>query len=313
MQFGDWLIAMLLALAPWVVRSAVKLTTLFAAWCWMHVAAWSIAALFCVEASTPTTVGTLAPHLRYAAAVITCLPMTAVLGAKKPQHHAWQAIVAALAMVLFLPIAQSFAFPSPTGFSPHPAWLSFVILMFAMGPLNYAGGPRFLSASLFFLGQLSVLSPFLPLLTQFQLFCFRASPACFFLASCLLELGYQYWQPRRTGWNGAWLDLRDLYGAFWGFRLIERAHEFSQQFHSPWVLGWRGFYFSPTEVSQAIKESPRDVGENGKHDEHKTTVHSDCEITDRYLLSVRGVWKRFVEESWIAQRVNGNELLTMQR
>ena len=268
----------------------VQRTTLMAAWWWMQAGACVTALWIALDSGLQSPLPGDQSRwalIRFGIACVTSLPMVAVLGAKRPQHKAWQVIVGSLLFVLCLPIAQNYAFPTANPFSPHPAWASFLVVLFGMGPLNYLATPHAFSALLVFAGQLLMLAPFLPYSADASMLHSPRLVGFAFLSAAALELLGAFRRRPRKGWNGAWKDFRDLFGAFWVFRVIERAHDFSQQFSVPWVLGWKGFAHLPTE----------------------TTAGAD-EKTAPYLQSLRGVWMRFVDDSWLQLRISQGDSLS---
>ena len=101
---GALTIALILALAR-----RLRGTTLSAALAWAVVAVFAIGTVEFFHACGSIVTGSgVQITLRYVAAITTFCPVMAVLGAKRPQHRAWQLIVVSLWCVLALPAAESF-------------------------------------------------------------------------------------------------------------------------------------------------------------------------------------------------------------
>lgn len=95
------------------------------------------------------------------AAVLVC-PAMSVLGAKRPQHGIWQMIVASLAVVVAMPAASA-EFVRP-GSPPavHIVVRFFLVVLAAVGWMNYVGTLRRVPATLVTLGGLILVRGFLP-------------------------------------------------------------------------------------------------------------------------------------------------------
>ena len=141
-------------------RARVAGTTLTAAWGWAMVSLASQAAALAASAFDPP--GTWNAPLGYAAAITSFGPIVAVLGAKQPQHRAWQWIVLTLLIILALPSGEFLLVRRGTPFTLHAARAWFVAILAAVGWFNYLPTRYWLAATCFFLSQILQLSAYLP-------------------------------------------------------------------------------------------------------------------------------------------------------
>jgi hypothetical protein len=281
----------------WQGRRALAGTTLIAAW-WWAVLSWcalsSVAiALYWQPQGQNTDDRGLS--LCFAAAMTTVCPGMAVLGAKRPQHVAWQWIVLSLWVVLVLPAAQWELFGSePT---LHLARKCFLGALVAIGVVNYLPTRYAAPAALFGIGQFFLLAPFFAgefRADEFQLGLIQV------LCAMDLALGLatrrrvfsmvpvvSYYLPRKEKDNELaphdrlWRDFRDAYGLLWGLRVAERFNAQAAASGWPVTLTWRGFR-SPTG------------------DRPATLSPAERQAVTENLTS----WlRRFVDAEWIARRL----------
>lgn len=208
---------------------------------------WALVAWLAVAAEAGSRLsGGLADPAAAAGArlVVTALavcPTLSLLGAKRPQHGVWQFIVATLAVVLALPAASA-ALARPGSLpAVHPleSWL--VVVIVAVGWLNFVGTRRAAAATLIAAAQGVLARPFLPLLDpERQIAGVIDAPAidavAAAVAACasLLAAGQGWLADRRRVASGAsadplaavieppFLALRETLGAAWSLRIAER-------------------------------------------------------------------------------------------
>src|SRR5580704_11196065 len=127
--FGIWLL--------WPGLRSLRGTTLLAAWWWAVVswAAAAVATLAGVFGYGFATYATWRESVALGVATTVVLPGIAVLGAKRPQHFAWQWIVLSLWVVLVLPAAQWQLLGSEP--SLHPARQWFLLVLIVLTVVNY--------------------------------------------------------------------------------------------------------------------------------------------------------------------------------
>ena len=261
-------------------RQRLRGTTLSAAWCWALASVCSIAATTVLSATTlQDSPVKLRQALFFAAAMTTFCPLMAVLGAKRPQHRAWQWIVLALWVVLALPSGEWLLFNR--GGEIHAARSWFLAILIGLGSINYLPTRFWLASLLFAAGELVLVAPFLPGSSS-------AAPPLPHVALGLLvaALAAAAWlTPRRVRGpeplDCAWRDFRDLFGMVWALRVTERLNFIADQNQWQVRLRWSGFQ----EVN-VDKPTPMSAEERGQ-------------ITK----NLRSRLLPFVSADWIAERL----------
>jgi hypothetical protein len=255
------LLAVALALLAANAWRRLRGSTLAAPAAWAVAAAASVAAVELALAWNAEPAATLGASLaRYAAAVGVCCPLTAVLGAKRPQDRGWQWIVLSLWIVLLVPAGQAWAgHTSNQLVLPYP-WRALLAALVMLGPLNYLPTRWAGAAVLATIGQLLLLKPWLfgdgePSATS------AWALAALLLAALLATL------TRRRSANAApsppleeftyrWLNFRNNWGAFWALRILNRINETAVLSNWPVRLHWNGFApldaAAPTELDERI-------------------------------------------------------------
>jgi len=188
--------------------------------------------------------------VRLVAAALSLCPIISLLGAKRPQHGVWQLIVATLAVVLALPAATA-TLVRPGTFPDVPLLArGFMLLLVAVGWLNFIGTRRGLAATLVVAGQIILLRSFLPLGVP-------VSPAaagldaigCLLVAAGgVLAAAMSAWPPRPAAAghplaariDPPWLALRETLGAAWTLRIAERFDAIAASRGWPCRLRFRG-------------------------------------------------------------------------
>ena len=228
-------------------RRALAGSTLTAAW-W-----WAVLGVL-VAALAEGAIATLKPpggvgwptSLRYVAAAATLLPVMSVLGAKRPQHRAWQWIVASLWAVLLVPVVQSGLFSRGGPLEIHVAWRVFLAVLILMGLVNFCFTRFALPAVLVAAGQTALLWPQLPAV--------RATHGWPPVGWSLLAAAVVMWSLRVSdsprcpdgsrcppGLQRLWLIFRDHYGLMWALRVVERFNAAATMYDWPLRLSWEGF------------------------------------------------------------------------
>jgi hypothetical protein len=270
-------------------RRWIGQTTLVAAWWWTlaALAAWSL-----VEMAD--ALGWLAHKpalmaaLRFAAAGLTFCPIVALIGAKRPQHAAWNFVVIALWAIVALPAAEAVFLQGrmPIGLA-RGAFLWTLILLL---PINFLPTRYWLSSLLVAAGQVLALSPQLQVVGQSTALSYVrhvAPPPLLGLILCGLALVWA-WVLSRNERHAApahdrlWLDFRNTFGLFWALRVQERINAAAQQYGWDLELTWSGF-------------RTRDNGAP------LTTIDATIEPTLR--TAFKGLLRRFVSNAWIAARL----------
>jgi hypothetical protein len=235
--------------------------------------------------------------LRYAAAITTFAPTMAVLGAKRPQHFAWQFIVLTLLVVLALPSLEAALFTTGNGpLELHAARRWFLVILIAVGLVNYLPTRAWPAACTYAAAQTCLLSDYLPV-TGWPAAVSKplAGLGLMAIAFWLIALGW----PRRTpavGLERIWLDFRDAYGLVWGLRVQERYNATAAKNGWPVRVTWREMVIADVPGSQDAERS--------------THVASACpdpaaaqnQPNEAVVRGLSSLLRRFVSREWIATR-----------
>jgi hypothetical protein len=228
--------------------------------------------------------------VRLVAAALSVCPAMALLGAKRPQHGVWQFIVATLAVVLALPAVSATLVRPGTFPDVHMLGRGFLLVLVAVGWLNFAATRHGLAATLVAAGQGVLLREFLPLPA------WRAGDAMVDAIGCLLvALGaaiaagqsarasvrdaIRSGHPLATRIDPPYLAVRETLGAAWTLRLAERFDAIAAARGWPCRLRFGGL----------------DPGVTGGDD----TWHRDAERVFRALV------RRFVSPAWLRRHGRG--------
>jgi hypothetical protein len=256
-------LALALAALLAFVRFRVRGTTLVAPATWAIAAALGIATVEGLLLWRAEWQGSLAASMaQYAAAVGTCCPLVAVLGAKRPQDRGWQWIVLSLWIVLLVPAGQAILSRMSGHFVLPWAWRSTVLLLIALGPLNYLPTRWGVTSLLVSYGQYTLLSPWLDPSTA-PVTRSLAAMAIFY-AAILVPL--IFWRvvgvktPATTldeALTRRWLNFRNGWGAFWALRILQRVNESAAALNWPVRLHWTGF--APADAAATDAAIPPEV------------------------------------------------------
>lgn len=271
-------------LGLWNYRPALAQTTLVSAAWWSAAAAGAIAGVEFARAAFPLADTWLAP-LRFGAAALSFCPFVAVLGAKRPQHLAWNFVVLSLWGIVTLSALTALVMQRSNRFilGDARAWLLWVLIL--MGLINYLPTRNWVTALLVALGQVILFAPHLPLLRgNHWLANLPAGPsvALFVLAIALAVTARgsksASKQSASESFDRLWLDFRDLFGLLWGLRLQERVNAASTAAKWEVELNWNGF------------------AKKGVPAQHREALRQ----------AMTGLLRRFVSHEWIAARLEKN-------
>lgn len=271
--------ASLLGLAGFRLRA----TTLWPAALW-GLAAWAVVFLVETAHASPSTLLSAATsgHLRYVALAFSLAPGAAVLGAKRPQHNAWQLIVASLLFVLLLPSLRSWAFSRGGHPETHPLLLVLIGGLLLSNLFNYLLSPRYrISAGFWCAMQLRLGWRVLvgPPSDESVTACWGA------ILFAFLALAFGAWETHRAarttpGWPRVWADFCALFGGFWPLRVLDRVNQ--QAAAEGWpcrlVLGWHA-----TISQESAADSQRGQAE--------------------FEQALGALLRRFVSREWIEARL----------
>ncbi|MEK6233449.1 MAG: hypothetical protein N2C14_01960, partial [Planctomycetales bacterium] len=144
----------------WTLRREAGNSTLFAPWIWAFVALIAIGVAESIAAWRPNE--WRLPHVRYLAAILSLCPLTAVLGAKRPQHQAWQFVVVCLLLVLASPVAEAMVFSPGGALAVRGLRSWFLAGLVAVGIFNFAATRFWPSCLLAATGQILLIGEHLP-------------------------------------------------------------------------------------------------------------------------------------------------------
>ncbi len=270
-------------------------TALPAGWWGLAAALW-LAADCQLRACGTVTQPPLAATVRLLTVALAVSPAMSLLGAKRPQHGVWQAIVAALGLVLVVP-AVGVALARP-GSVPdvHLLARAFVVLLLFVGWMNALGTRRWPGATLALPGWIVLARGFLPLCDTEGSFppsdaaaavdaarldalgaTLVAAGAAAALLTRLADRRSAASAPAAGSFasavDPAWFALRDTLGAAWSLRVAERFDQVAARHAWPCRLGLRGV------VAPALTG-----GETWPHDARRV---------------LRGLLLRFVTPAWL--------------
>lgn len=251
-------------------------TTLVAPAAWWVAAAIAIAAVEALLALKRLDAATLAASLwRYTAAVGTFCPLIAVLGAKRPQDRGWQWVVAALWLVLLVPVAQAIVARGGTRLELFAGWRWLLLGFIAMGLLNYLPTRFALSSLLVAAGEYLLLEGVAGNVAEPAASRATLCGVGMLLAAWLAgEIAHAARRSRAAPPSPAtqtpaqrWLAFRDGWGAFWAIRVLQRVNQTAELGGWPVRLQWSGFVAVENAVNGAIDkagaaqplETPRDL------------------------------------------------------
>lgn len=223
-------------------------------------------------------------------------PMMALLGAKRPQDKGWPLVVATLWVMLILPAIELLVLRPTEVLALHWVFQLFLAGMILLGVTNLALGRFCVEAVLIGVGQLITLSQHvlywpLPLHPATGLWVGSLG-----LAIALIRyLPDRRQLPQQDRW---WLDFRDLFGAMWALRVMERVNSVAQSQQLRLTLTWWGFQPAMhAEDGQRLGDADRPEGRDSA--ESPAIESRDLELIEKAFRSM--LW-RFVSEPWIAAR-----------
>ena len=183
--------------------------------------------------------------LRFLAFASTFCPVMAVLGAKRPQHLAWQWVVLSLWLVLGWPAAQ--AILAGGGLELFIAWKLFIVGLITVGLLNYLPTRHWLATLLVSAGQVALFAEFLwadsdsSSMLLLGSACFLSAGLVVLWSSLKAEVITDNPLAQLDEFGEKWLHFRNAYGAFWALRILGRVNETAGLRKWPLHLEWQGY------------------------------------------------------------------------
>jgi len=247
-------------------------------------------------------------YLGYTAALFTLAPGLAVLGAKRPQHAAWQFIVLSFVGIFLLPALSGLA----SGMSepqPHSLirWLYTAVLFVGVG--NYLPTSQWPAALAAGVGAVLMIGPWLPLGPERT----GATDVWVLLALNVALVARRIVADRSRrlprGIQRVWRDFRDAYGVVWGLRVAERLNVAARRHGWPVVFTWQG-------IRATARNEPGTARKDGAAEDAtreaaigKTTADLadplsplEADLRRRIRREVHALLRRFVSQEWIAAR-----------
>ncbi len=294
------------------VRHHVWGTTLQQPWCWLLAAVGLL-----VASHTAVTWGWLSAEsnsgqaIRYAIVVSTYCPMMALLGAKRPQHRAWQWIVLTFWIVMCMPAIEFYLYQRGGWLRLPWAWQILLVVFTAMPVANYLPTRNLLAAVGFAAGQWSMVEPWIghgesPAVADPQtgLVYFAAGLLGTWLMGRLIRApcGVGPWRTMKppAAHDGAnagdaehrlWIAFRNSWGVLWALRVAERYDTLAAAQGGTTRLGWRGFY------SISAADSNENLGGAGQATNNTASPAPSAPSTK--LNTFRALLARFVSDRWL--------------
>ena len=265
-------------LAVW---KTIRQTTLIGPWFWVLTALILITGVEILANVLFADSDSFIESLRFVCYGATLCPVMALLGAKRPQHLAWQAVVVALWLTLTLPAVESMFRGGGRPLEVHGIRTFFLMALLVLGPLNALGTRYWPTALLLMAGQIVWFAPWLPLPNQFMR---HTHPAIgWVIATAAVGcFGVLFFFParRHSRQDRTWFDFRDCFGVAWSLRVMDRVNATAEQMKWPIRLSWNGF-----------------VGIDGK-----VWNDSDPDIARSVEHTLRRILWRFVSDEWLKER-----------
>ena len=222
--------------------------------------------------------------LRFGSAVTTYCPIMATLGARRPQHQAWQMIVLSLWIILAMPAAECIMYQRGGALNVRGIRAVLLMVLGVVGLLNALPTRFWMSALLMTAGQVCLVSGYLPFL-HYSLGTTGVIVGVGLLVAAvgLVVAGIPSRPPVLRPEDRVWLDFRDMFGVVWGMRVAERINASSSAYGWNIFLGWRGF--------RALGNQDAELNIS---DEVERALHK----------SLRSLLRRFVSPEWISMRLD---------
>ena len=235
------------AVAIYWRRSALTGTTLVQAQWWTIIGLATLAGgetllvMFTTESGLPEW----GRAVRRIAATATFCPVMAVLGARRPQHLAWQFVVVTLWIMLSLPAWEALFLQRLEEMDVGPVRGWFLWLMIAVNLVTYLPTRFWMASLMVALGQLLLLAPYLPGLSHSEATQLNVLAAAVLFATAIVRTCFGFPRPlhRSVDFDQRWLKFRDMFGTMWALRVVERISAAAQMYDWPMSLTWTGFYF----------------------------------------------------------------------
>lgn len=227
----------------------------------------------------------LISRIDYFSTTLLLTPLVSVLGAKKPGVRFWNyfVVIPMLLMLNWPVIVQGVGTHGIQVLNLEPPALMgiFVVLLMVLG--NYFGTVFTLPAILYCCGVLISLTPSsqsLPQISEFPAMAHCLSSLLFVGALFSSRRRYYVSQRDRAGYDRIWLDFRDWFGILWARRVMERLNQTADKEEWSARLTLEGIQWDSEQSLECRKQTQEKL-------DH----------------ALRWILRRFVEESWIDDRL----------
>jgi len=262
-------------------------TTLVGPWIWGVVSAVLLTCISLAHALEFFPDAATAALWQYAAEVSVLCPAVALMGARRPQHTAWQFVVATLYALLLVPAIQGMG--SDGAVVIVAPWSWFLMALWGVGIVNLLPTRYWPATVVLGGGQAMLLAPYLAGDSAWAASQWRIAAGLGLLVVGVLlcrrrALGILQsaaWR-RRDPLDRLWIDFRDAYGLLWGARVQQRVNAAAAQYDWPVMLSWDGF--RDRAEYQAVGRLPAEVRAPVEH-------------------VMRTVLWRFMSPQWIEARL----------
>lgn len=266
---------------------AVLHTTLRTAWRWLVGAGLAVCLMATTDGLMKGWPERTADYGWCLTSILLLCPPMAVLGARRPGVRVWSLfILCPMVAVLSWPIWTLLVQGSEwRGLSLEvPTVLGFVFVL-VMGAGNYLGTRFAMSALLYFAGVLAI---FLSctgwsLVPEASMPAWRLGSILALAAAVLAGMVFRPAVAARHRVNRLWDDFRNQFGILWALRMVERINALALQEQWTIRLSLDGF-----------------PAESGRLTSNELEVEAAC----------RWLFRRFVDEEWIARRLGPDSIET---
>ena len=266
-----------------VKKKRLRETTLLSAWWWSLGAISAIGAVEIVAGLLGVFSPTGLIAARYAAAVLLFCPVLAVLGAKRPQHLAWNFVTISLWAILILPAVEMLLGRRTESLTLGDARGWFLWALILLTPINFLPTRYWFAALVYTAAQIMALAPQLPL-PRGRWIADHSAIAAGLLAASLLgaSLVARRATVAASNCDRIWFDFRDSFGLLWALRYQERVNAAADAGRWGFYLSWNGLRRASDNILLGA-------------------------LGEEQLLQLRptitGLLRRFVSNDWVAARL----------
>jgi hypothetical protein len=268
-------------------RREVRETTLMPAWWWAVIATVVLSGVEVLLSWSAGLAREGGSAVRFLAAGLTFCPMMAVLGARRPQHGAWQFIVISLWCILALPAVENLALQRGQALEIGGVRTAFVAGLIGMGALNWLPTRFWATAMLVGAGQMLLYLAYFPAFDSVAIPRRMELAAGCFLLGALTAVFVSRLPAAQTPLDRIWRDYRDWFGAMWGLRVRERVNAAAASYGWPVRLQWSGFRSAGGEPLPSVNALPP-------------------AMRDSFQVMLDNLLRRFVSSTWIANRLENH-------